>query len=362
MSSSSGAVRFDHFATPDALEPDTYEILNGTNKGQVTTVGSGKAWVEQTGAISDPRVLLVAAMLGGAASDQLGCEVTRKEGDVGNGTAASGWRYVDAEFVAGRPTHHVTCGGGDLWIDAETRLILRSRGPLRDQVLKPILSALRTIEVTDLEVGEQPASMFELTPPAGVPRAVALAAKVMGAFSYPAVTVVAPPGWQVNGGSFVDPPSGPVLGVSFWDVGQVPHDPCHSQGQLYDPGTTVDNLVRALVAQPLRQASKPTSVTLAGYPGQYFEWSVPSNMVVTGDADFKGCDVQPSNGHLDYVSWMSTNGGERYQQVAGQVDRVWVLDVKGQRLVVDATHTPAATQADLAAQEQIVESLRFVAP
>jgi hypothetical protein len=361
--SSSGAVRFDHFATRDALAPDTYEILNGTTKGQVTTVGSGKAWVEQTGAISeDPRVFLVAAMLGGAASQKRGCEVTRNRSEVGDGTAASGWTWVDAESVIGRPTQHVTCGGGDLWIDAETRLILRSRGPLRDQALKPVPGALRTIEVTDLEFGEQPSALFELAQPAGVPRAVALAAKVMGAGSYPGVTVVAPSGWQVSGGSFVDPPSGPVLGVSVWDVGQVPRDPCHSQGQLSDPGPTVDDLVRALVAQPLRQASTPTSVTLAGYPGQYFEWSVPSTMVVTGDADFKGCDVQPSNGHLDYVSWSSTNGDERFQQVAGQVDRVWVLNVKGQRLVVDATHTPAATQADLADQEHIVESLRFVSP
>ena len=197
-------------------------------------------------------------------------------------------------------------------------------------------------------------------PSATAPVAGALALKVIGAGSYPGVTVVAPPGWHVNNFSFVDPLSGPVLGISVWDVGKVPRDPCHWLGQLSDPGPTVDNLVKALVAQPLRHASKPTSVTLAGYSGQYLEWSVPSNMVVTGDSDFKGCDVQPSNGHLDFVSWPGNGKGERYQQVAGQVDRLWVLDVNGQRLVVDATHTPAATPADLAEQEQIVKSLRFV--
>jgi hypothetical protein len=189
----------------------------------------------------------------------------------------------------------------------------------------------------------------------------ALAVQVIGTGRYPTVTVVGP-GWQVNKGSFVDKSSGPLLGISVWDVGQVPRDPCHWLGQLSDPGPTVDNLVRALVAQPLRHASKPKDVTLAGYPGQYLEWSVPSSMVVTGDSDFKGCDVQPSNGHLDYVSWLGNGKGERYQQVAGQVDRLWVLDVKGQRLVVDATHTSDATPADLAEQQQIVETLRFVAP
>jgi hypothetical protein len=51
-----------------------------------------------------------------------------------------------------------------------------------------------------------------------------------------------------------------------------------------------------------------------------------------------------------------------YQQVAGQVDRLWVLDVDGQRLVIDATYSPDATDADRAEQGQVLESLRFGAP
>jgi hypothetical protein len=145
-------------------------------------------------------------------------------------------------------------------------------------------------------------------------------------------------------------------------VTQVPRDPCLWQGQLYDPGPTVDDLVQALVAQPLRDASKPTSVTLAGYPGQYLEWSVPVDMVVTGDADFVGCSVEPSNGHRDFISWLSSGGGSRYQQVAGQVDRLWVLDVDGQRLVVDATYSPGTTEVDRAELGQVAESLRFENP
>jgi hypothetical protein len=220
--------------------------------------------------------------------------------------------------------------------------------------------------VSPAAIVAQPTATLRPTPPAtpsaptAAPLAGALAPRVFGTGSYPGVTVVAP-GWHLNGDFFVDKSSGPLLGISVWDVGQVPRDPCHPLVDMSDPGPTVDDLVRALVAQPLRHASKPTGVALAGYSGRYFEWSVPSNMVVTGDADFKGCDVQP-NGHLDYVSWQGSGMGERYQQVAGQVDRVWVLDVKGQRLLVDATHTPEATPADLAEQEQIVQSLRFTAP
>ena len=110
--------------------------------------------------------------------------------------------------------------------------------------------------------------------------------------------------------------------MSVWDVGKVPRHPCHWRGRLYDPGPTVDDLVEALVSQPLRNASSPTDVTLAGYRGRYLEWSVPSDMIVTGDADFEGCDVEPSNGHRDFVSWLGDGYGERYQQFAGQIDRL----------------------------------------
>lgn len=110
----------------------------------------------------------------------------------------------------------------------------------------------------------------------------------------------------------------------------------------------------------MRHATPPTDVTVAGFPGKYLEWSVPSDWVVTGDGDFAGCDVQP-NGHRDFVSWLGAGGvGERWQQMAGQVDRLWILDVDGQRLVVDASHSPDATQAQLDEQDQIVQSISFV--
>ena len=186
-----------------------------------------------------------------------------------------------------------------------------------------------------------------------------LFAQVFGSGNFPGYSVEALRGWYASGGHFVVKASVGVIGLSVWDVTQVPRDPCQWEGQLYDPGPTVDDLVQALVAQLLRNATTPTDVTLAGYPGQYLEWSVPADMVVTGDADFAGCSVQPSNGHRDFISWLHSGGGSRYQQVAGQVDRLWVLDVDGQRLVVDATSSPDTTEADRAELGQIAESLRF---
>ena len=107
-------------------------------------------------------------MEGGAADYQHGCGLTRNDGEIGNGTAASGWTYVDAEYVIGRPTFHVSCAGGDLWIDVQTRLILLSEGPARNGSFEPVPGSSRTIAVTDIQFGEQPADLFVIAQPAGV--------------------------------------------------------------------------------------------------------------------------------------------------------------------------------------------------
>lgn len=194
----------------------------------------------------------------------------------------------------------------------------------------------------------------------------AAAGFVLGTESYPSYVVVVPDGWAPAGGHFVmkytfEHP--PVLGLSVWDVGQVFRDPCHWVGQEYDPGPTVENLVAALVAQPLRNASQPTDITLAGYSGKYLEWSVPADLSSSTWTDFDACDLDPSDlAHRNFNSWLGNGMGNRYQQVPGQVDRLWVLDVDGQRLVIDATYSADTTEADREELAAAVASIRFIAP
>jgi len=52
-------------------------------------------------------------------------------------------------------------------------------------------------------------------------------------------------------------------------------------------------------------------------------------------------------------------GGDRYQQGPGQVDELWILDVDGQRLVIDATHMPVTSMADVAELHSILRTIRF---
>ena len=180
----------------------------------------------------------------------------------------------------------------------------------------------------------------------------------LGAFDNPGYTVEIPAtGWE-HDASFTLKETGPSVGFSVWDVGSVPGDPCHPLTTMREPGPTVEDLAQALVAQASRNASTPTPVTVDGHHGLYLEWSVPADAVVTGDADFKGCDVQ-GNGHTDFISWRGDGGGTRYQQAAGQIDQLWILDVDGHRLVVDASWSPGASQAARDELADIVASLEF---
>ena len=133
------------------------------------------------------------------------------------------------------------------------------------------------------------------------------AAQVMGTGSYPGYTVVVPAGWfDVAGHHFVrstQRPVGPVLGLSVWDVGQVFRDPCHWQGQGFDPGPSVSALVAALVAQPMRNATRPTDVTLAGYKGRYLELSVPADLKSSTWTNFDACDVDADGPTTSRAGW-----------------------------------------------------------
>jgi len=183
-------------------------------------------------------------------------------------------------------------------------------------------------------------------------------ASVMGGNDYPGFSVDVPSyDWLPADDHFVLKQGADALGLSVWDVGKVPLDPCHWRKQFRQPGPTVDDLVEALATQRLRNATEPKAVTLAGYEGRYLELSVPATMRVSGDADFEGCDVMA--GHLDFISWLGNGFGERYEQAAGQVDMLWILDVDGQRLVVDATYSPNTTKAERAELASIVGSLLF---
>lgn len=167
----SGAVRIEELESPSATEPRAYEVLSGTSMGELLIVDTQPAWHEQQDAIGeDPRVF-VFARLGGArygTGTEYGCEIGISPEESYSYPPGNAWRYVGLETVAGRRAHHVTCADtGDLWIDVETRLTLRSQGLRRGTGGFPVPGELHTIEVTSIELGQPSSALFEIRRPEG---------------------------------------------------------------------------------------------------------------------------------------------------------------------------------------------------
>ncbi len=173
---------------------------------------------------------------------------------------------------------------------------------------------------------------------------------------YPNVILELPEGWSSFGGHWVnkklDTPG--LVAITFWNVHEVYVDGCHWRQPRLTPGRGSDELAQALAERPLRNATTPVDVTLAGYSGMYLRWSVPD------DIDFADCDVDPVDGKHYFESWTAiVIGGDRYQQGPGQVDEIWILDVDGNRVVIDAMYMPGSSEEDIAEMRRVVETLQF---
>ncbi len=143
-----------------------------------------------------------------------------------------------------------------------------------------------------------------------------------------------------------DPPDGAGL-IVFTGQLEVYGDPCQWNTTRPDPmtGATVDEVIAALAAQAGRNAAEPVDITVDGYSGKSIKLSVPT------DANFADCDSR------QFRSWGP--GANRYHQGPGQIDQVWVVDVDGTLVTIDAAWyegTPADVRAEL---DAILDSFRF---
>lgn len=139
------------------------------------------------------------------------------------------------------------------------------------------------------------------------------------------------------------------MAVGAWIIGDVFADPCRWKTTRLDPPpvSSVDALVAALAGQKGLRVSTPTDITVDGFAGTYMERTVRAG---TNLADCDGIHFRP---------WLATDGGERYLE-PGQRDILWIVDVDGVPLVIDASLGEAGTSAqDRAAHIHIAESLQI---
>jgi hypothetical protein len=136
-----------------------------------------------------------------------------------------------------------------------------------------------------------------------------------------------------------DPPDGRV--IVFAIVQNLLADPCDAAAGGIDPpvGPSVADLAAALADQPNTEATDPVGVSIDGYDGVYLDYTN-----VGGDAP---CQT--------LTRWRSSMGDR--EALLHERDQVWILDVNGVRLVIDAASFQGTSAEDLANMRAIIESL-----
>jgi hypothetical protein len=152
-----------------------------------------------------------------------------------------------------------------------------------------------------------------------------------------------------------DAPDGAGL-IVFTGQLEVYGDACHWATTRPDPmtGATADEVIAALAAQVGRNATEPVDVTVDGYAGKSITLHVPDDAAYAG-GQFSECD----QGYFGSWAWGSDPTPSRYHQGPGQIDQVWVVDVNGTLVTIDAAWyegTPADVRAEL---DAILGSFQF---
>jgi hypothetical protein len=179
--------------------------------------------------------------------------------------------------------------------------------------------------------------------------------------SEPGITITMAPGWQVDdhgrlykGTEVNDVPEAMLMVWSF------PHgtrfhvwgDPCRWEStQPRTPATSVDEFAAALAAQKSRGASTPTNVMIDGYAGKSITLLVPDDVV------FDDCDGQ---GFQTYGT--DVDPGARSQQGPGQLDQLWLVNVDGSIVVMDAMYRRDTPPDWVAEMRTMVQSITFAPP
>ena len=209
-----------------------------------------------------------------------------------------------------------------------------------------------------------PAATSRPTVDAGLPVGTPLAWLDSSIGAVPITITIPASGWTGDLPAFafakndqVDPPDGAaMLAYAHSEGWLVPADPCHWHSTMPDtPSTTVDELVAALSAQEAREASEPVDISVGGYEGTSITLHVPDSMPEDCDVDLFCTMANP-----DMAS--GPDACERIPQVPGQVDELWIVDVEGSLVLIDAAYYEGTPAEHVQEQREIVESITFEAP
>jgi hypothetical protein len=136
--------------------------------------------------------------------------------------------------------------------------------------------------------------------------------------------------------------------VSTLAISDVYADGCRWEESLLDRSeiSTTDEVVAALESQEGLRVSTPTTVSVDGFAGTYMERTVPAG------TDVSRCDLG------QFRVYLASEFGERFL-VRGQLQQLWILDIDGVPLVIDASVEPGTPSQVRAELRQMVESIRI---
>lgn len=147
-----------------------------------------------------------------------------------------------------------------------------------------------------------------------------------------------------------DEPAGledPLM-LGLWLITKVYENPC-AESHPVKP-TSVRATANAFLRQRFTLSIAPREVELAaGYHGLYMEVTTPT------DFDYFACDDAEVN------LWDGRPDGTYWTRMPGMVNRLWILDVDGQPMMIHLAVPPSATNRQIHAMTRIVEGAEFEA-
>jgi hypothetical protein len=182
-----------------------------------------------------------------------------------------------------------------------------------------------------------------------------------GCAEYKQIIFTLPAGWSISDGlvsKHKDQPG--EVAISAWTVDQVYADPCHWQRSALSPLDVASNhsqyggLANQALRGPLPRALTPVTLRYVdasglSYPTSAFriDLSVPATL------DIATCD------RGQFRSWTvwEVPGGSNSHHASGQLDSVYEIEVDRRPLVIDASHRPGTSAADLAELQSILASM-----
>ncbi len=155
------------------------------------------------------------------------------------------------------------------------------------------------------------------------------------------VIITVPAGWEGGAFNLAKAPARELpdgLNLLFRQPSAVFRDPCSADGTAQVLGPEVVDLVTALADLPNVTGVSEADATISGFSGKHLTFTV--------NTEGTSC-----------VMALYGQGGFIRAAENGQHQELWILDVAGTRLVIDAATFPETSAADRAELQAIVDSL-----